>query len=336
LEFRIVAARITIEPIMAAYSAHDRVLGVEELGNAGGFSGARFWRLTTADGPLCLRRWPVECQREKLRFVHTVLRFAAASGFRLAPLPMLTSDGETFVAAGGHLWELSPWVPGAANYHERPSPERLTAAMRALAEFHLAVVEFPGSPAAPLPSPGIADRIRIIETWRGGDLERLERIVAAAADSQLTDLAKQILRLFRPAADPLLAELKSAAHLRVAQQPCIRDIWDQHVLFVEDRVSGIIDFGSMRFDNVATDVARLLGSMAAGDPQQWEAGLQAYAAARPLSDAEQRLINAFDRSTVLLSGMNWLRWLFLDDRRFDDMSAVIGRLQSIHRRLARV
>lgn len=330
------AAGIEIERILTAYPSLGGVLDVETLGNAGGFSGARFWRLTTAAGPLCLRRWPVECNREKLRFIHDVLRYAASRGFRLAPLPFHTSSAESFVDTGEHQWELSPWMPGAADFHRFPSHQRLTAAMRALAEFHQSVVEYPGSPPEPRPSPGIADRIRATEAWQRGDLERLAQVLRAAADSQLTDLAKQILDAFRPAADPLLAELTSAARLQVAQQPCIRDIWDSHVLFVEDRVSGIVDFGSMRFDNVATDVARLLGSLAAGDPQRWDAGLQAYRAARPLADAERRLIQVFDRSTVLLSGMNWLRWLFLDNRHFDDMKAVIGRLQTIHRRLARV
>ncbi len=330
------AAKTSIEPVLAEYSDSVRVANVEDLRGAGGFSGARFWRLTTGAGPLCLRRWPVECRREKLRFIHDVLQFAASRGFRLVPLSAQTNSGETFVDHDGHLWELSPWMPGAADYHQRPSDERLAAAMQALAEFHQAVVAFPGSPPEPMPSPGIADRVRVIERWQSGDLARLAQVLQTAADSHLTELAKQILQAFRPAAEPLLAELTSAARLHVAQQPCIRDIWDSHVLFVEDRVSGIVDFGSMRIDNVATDVARLLGSMAAGDQQKWQAGLHAYAAVRPLAAAEQQLIEAFDRSTVLLSGMNWLRWLFLDCRHFDDMNAVIGRLQTIHRRLARV
>ena len=56
---------------MAKPSAAETVLGrfgvsvspgdrLEPLGNAGGFSGARFWRLERPHRPLCLRRWPRE------------------------------------------------------------------------------------------------------------------------------------------------------------------------------------------------------------------------------------------------------------------------------------
>ena len=131
-------------------------------------------------------------------------------------------------------------------------------------------------------------------------------------------------------------DLRVAASLRVRLQPCIRDIWDQHVLFEGDRVAGIVDFGAMRIDNVATDIQRLLGSMAGNVRDAWERGIKAYSATRELADDERRLIATLDRSTLLLSGMNWLRWLFLENRQFDDFAAVIARLCTIRNRLAGV
>jgi Ser/Thr protein kinase RdoA (MazF antagonist) len=105
------------------------------------------------------------------------------------------------------------------------------------------------------------------------------------------------------------------------------------VLFVGDEVSGIVDFGSMRPDNVATDVARLLGSLAGDDTQDWQSGLSAYQSVRPLSDDELSLVKAFDRSTVVLGGLQWLEWVYLDGRQFDNRAAVLERVDEFLRRL---
>ncbi len=74
-----------------------------------------------------------------------------------------------------------------------------------------------------------------------------------------------------------LASRAGAAELLAAPlQPCIRDVWHDHVLFVGDDVSGLVDFGAMQPDSVAADIARLLGSLAGDDRQAWTIGLAAY------------------------------------------------------------
>ena len=59
----------------------------------------------------------------------------------------------------------------------------------------------------------------------------------------------------------LLSELKSAAEKPVATHPVLRDVWSDHVLFEGARVTGIIDYGALRMDEPAADLARLLGSL---------------------------------------------------------------------------
>ena len=98
-------------------------------------------------------------------------------------------------------------------------------------------------------------------------------------------------------------------------RPCIRDVHREHVLFQDDRVTGIIDFGSMQPDNVSCDIARLLGSMAGDETELWRLGLTAYERLTPLTDPERLLVKAYDESGVLLSGLNWLKWVFLEDRQ---------------------
>jgi Ser/Thr protein kinase RdoA (MazF antagonist) len=100
------------------------------------------------------------------------------------------------------------------------------------------------------------------------------------------------------------------------------------VLFTGDRVTGIVDFGSLNFESPAADIARLLGSMALDDAAGWELGLTAYEAVRPLTEVERQLIRAFDESTVAMSGLNWLQWIYLEHRQFENPGRILARLDA--------
>jgi homoserine kinase type II len=104
-------------------------------------------------------------------------------------------------------------------------------------------------------------------------------------------------------------------------------------LFTGDRVTGLVDFGAMRVESVAGDVARLLGSLAGDNHSLWSIGLEAYASVRPLSDAEQSLVSAFDQSGVVLAALNWIEWLYRQRREFPDAAAVSRRLDEVLPRL---
>ena len=148
-----------IRPVLAAYGPSLAPFVAKCLEGAGGFSGARLWRLSTARGDLCLRRWPNEHPTpERLTWIHSVLRTAAANGFRLLPVPLLTENRATWIEHGGALWELGPWMPGQADYWSDPGPRRLAAALRALAEFHRSVEQCEGAVLGP--SPGIERRVQ--------------------------------------------------------------------------------------------------------------------------------------------------------------------------------
>ena len=76
-------------------------------------------------------------------------------------------------------------------------------------------------------------------------------------------------------------ELRTAQRLRVPVQPCLRDVWHDHVLFVDDAVSGIVDPAAARTDTVAADISRLVGSLVGDDPRGWTVALAAYQSVRP-------------------------------------------------------
>jgi homoserine kinase type II len=150
---------------------------------------------------------------------------------------------------------------------------------------------------------------------------------------ELASRADCLLDDYQRAALTIEPRLRSAASVVVSITPCIRDIHREHVLFEGEQVTGIIDFGAMQADNVACDIARLMGSMARDDASVWKHGLTAYQQYHPLTDAELQLVRAYDESTVLLSGINWLRWVFDEGRTFSNPTAVLARFDQNAARL---
>lgn len=321
-----------IDKVLRAYSAAVQPQCVTDLGAAGGFSGAHFWRVTTDHGDLCLRKWPPgHPDALHLQYIHEVLHTARASGLNVVPVPFSTVDGQTFLAESDHLWELTPWMPGRADYWRLPTRQRLANALTCLAEFHAATREMETDLA---PSPGIAQRTQFLQKLVSQSARELR--TAASASSlgwhNLQIRADRLLRLFDAAAEPTQKALESCRQLVVRHQPCIRDIWHDHLLFEGEEVRGIVDFGAMRHDHVATDISRLLGSLVNDDPIGWDTGLAAYQSVQSLTAEELRLIRVFDMSSVVLSGMNWLCWIYLEGRRFENRTAIEKRLDGIIQR----
>jgi Ser/Thr protein kinase RdoA (MazF antagonist) len=269
-----------------------------------------------------------------LAFVHAFQRHLRGSGLDFIPVPMVASDGGTFVEYESRLWELISWMPGRADFHQQPSPARLAAAMRALVQIHVAAVQMPGQSRVGT-SPGLAARRDQLRQLLSGGIARIE---AAVVRRPLAwdELARRVCEKFRQVASHIEQKLTDATAISGPLFPCLRDIWHDHVLFTGDQVTGIIDFGAARVESPAGDIARLVGSLVGDDAEGWRAALAAYEAARPLDADQRQLIRAFDASNVLLSGINWLTWLYLDQREFDDAAAVTRRLAEITARLDRI
>jgi homoserine kinase type II len=304
---------------------------VEPLDGAGGFSGAEFWRVNTGDTQLCLRRWPREHpSRVELQAIHDVLCHVSVNGFAKLPVPFRSRDRQTFVSLAGHLWELTRWLPGQADFHEHPTSERLDAAMLALAQIHRSA-ETPGlrhgSP------PGIATRREQLERLSSAGTSEMHQAVGEMSWQEFQWRAAMILASFDKHASRMKPLLAMASQALVPRQPCIRDIWHDHVLFDGNEVTGIIDFGAMQTDHVAGDISRLLGSLVGGDRDRWAQGLTAYQSVRPLTASEIMLVDAYDQSTVLLSGMNWVQWIAVEGRVFENNEGVQKRLDQIVARL---
>ncbi len=293
---------------------------LDALGNRGGFSGASLWHCETLLGPLCLRAWPDFTTTKQLAFIHHLQQIAAGLPFVPRLFPTLT--GPTWLEHRQRLWELTRWMPGRADFREHPSPARLTAACEALAQLHLV---WSSRPPLTGPCPAIERRFEVIRQWQqfAPSLAPLD-----AAGRQ----AKRLVERWIAGVPALLAPWRG---LTTALQPCLCDVWHDHVLFEGNRVSALLDYGETKLDHVAVDLARLLGSTIEDDEPSWSAGLTAYRRVRPLSDGEEALARVLDRSGAILGVANWLRWLYHERRPFDNREAALRRMGVLVARLER-
>lgn len=324
-----------VQRVLHAYRlAHVDV--VEPLGGAGGFSGAQFWKVVAGAETWCLRLWPPEQPDEmRLAWLHQVLFFAAERGFTRLPLPRRTAEGKSWVTSPLGHFELVPWIAGQADFHARPTLSRLQHALQVLGEFHQAVRDFPLLEPRHGPVPAVTRRIEMIQRLAQGGQRRLADAVARTPDQEIRYRGEALLDAFLRTRSALAESLQMASTLLLELQPCIRDIWHDHLFFVGDEVSGMVDFGAMQVDHVAVDLARLLGSLVPDNCSHWEEALRAYGQVRALSQEEQQLVRLLDRSAVYLSGINWLEWLCLEQRKFEDPARVLRRLDELLLRINR-
>jgi len=273
--------------------------------------------------------------------LHRLLKHIQTFGLRQIAVPIATAAGPTFFETEGNIWQLEPWMPGSADFSTAPREARLRAALACLAQWHLAAVRFEAHAVehewffttAAGPSPGIAERAGQINRWNESTCNVVRHRLDSSPWKEFTSLGREILNDFLRPAPRIAASLNCGLATRVPLQPCLRDIWHDHVLFTGNEVTGLIDPHSARTDSVGTDLARLLGSLVGDDRRLWKIGLDAYEAVRPLSVSELSLIEIFDQTAVLLSGMTWLDWYCLQGRVFDNREKVIDRLHGILARL---
>lgn len=329
-----------VSHVLTAFGIPPHLTRLTDLGSGGGFSGAQLWRveLVGTKEELCLRRWPLQQQDAvPLQAIHRAQQFAAQ---QLVFVPKLnaTHAGETLVHAAGAWWELSAWLAGAADYHAHPSSAKLGAALQALAKLHQRWAEFrPGNMTSHAPPPTILRRLARLETLLSTDERAIRRALETHTPSPtlpgLAFRAEQLLEFFTDLAPATHDQLVRAAVIAVPLQTCLRDVWHDHILFTGDEVSGIVDYGAVGWDSVATDVARLAGSLARDDADAWRTCLAAYQQIRALSTDELVLVEVCDAANVLLSGMNWLEWLLVERRQFDGESRILARLDETLARL---
>jgi Ser/Thr protein kinase RdoA (MazF antagonist) len=319
------------------------------LGNRGGFSGARLWRLEGEGGPYCLRAWPAQAvSSERLESIHRLMTIARQAGLSYVPAVFRAATGATWVEHSGRHWDLTRWLPGRADFHEQPARARLEAACEALARLHLAWGESVEREAwsakssderstfrAPrfAPCPAVGRRLECYRDWVRLRQSGWQPALDCQTFDPVGEWAVRAWRLLHQWAGEIPRRLGPWADRPFPLQPCLCDIWHDHVLYEGNTVTGLVDYGSVKMDNVAVDLARLLGSLVGDELELRNAGLQAYARCRPLAEEETALAAVLDFTGTLLAAANWLKWLYREERIFEDRQPVSGRLAALVQRI---
>ena len=279
--------------VLAAYPSWVADAAIEPLGNRGGFSGARVYRLTCLRGVFCLRAGSPGEAVNRANARHALQLIARDAGLDFVPGLVPTRSGSTVVERSGVCWELMHWMPGLADFHAAPSAERLRAAAEALARLHLAWQSHARPGVAECP--GVRRRLDA-----GEDLPQID---------PFADRLQRELAYWLPQVSVILAGMPL-----VGIQPVLRDIWHDHLLYEGDALTGLVDYASIDLDSVAVDLARMVGSLVEDDEASWQFALSAYRRLRPLSADEERLARALDRAGVIASLANWHRWIKTGER----------------------
>lgn len=300
----------------AARAVLKRHYGLADAGRAtlriatGGMSRATIWRVAVGSEQWALRRWPAPSDNQAgwdaaaVARIHRVLNHAVDRGIDYVPAPVQADDGATLVELAGAVWELAPWLPGEPSCPDDGRSEgRLAAAATALARFHAATDDL-APPQAVTPCPAIVERAARLRVAQATDWASIARDAIRDREESLRPLLSETAALIPPALARASSAIDSVASLPSPVQPVVRDARREHFLFVDERVTGLIDFGAMRVDSPAVDFARLLGEWASDDPRLWRLGLEHG----QLDEPSRRLVGPLDASGVVLAACNWLTW----------------------------
>lgn len=313
------------DTVLSQYSAAISGLKWSHVANAG-FSGATVWCGESEGIPhFALKAYPPGSMNEgRLLAIHGWLR--AAGRLPFVPRVLCTVEGTSFVEAADRFWEFTSWMPGTADFHQRPTRERLEAACAALAELHRI-----WQPASPIsgPVPGIERRLHVLAEFREWSAANH---FFSARDDLLRRTREQVQRLLPTAEQALLA----ASTRKLPLYPCLCDVWHDHVLFTGDAITGVIDYGAMKIDHAAVDLARLLGSLVPGDRTEFIAGLTAYRTAGGVLEPSDSFVWMLARTGTICAAAVWLLRFFAHGAVLTHPTPATSRIEMLVTELERI
>jgi len=246
---------------MAAYGC-GRVLASK--GIAEGVENSNFL-IQTEQAHFILTLYEKRVRRDDLPFFLGLMQHLAREGISV-PQPVATETGETLRELCGRPAALFTFLEGL--WPRRVHPWHCQALGATLARLHLATASFPQRRANDLS----------VEGWR-----RLVAATAARADEVVPGLAVELAGDFaRLAADWPAALPAGVIHA---------DLFPDNVFFLDEALSGLIDFYFACSDFYAYDLAICLNAWCFEPDRAFNATkgrllIQAYRQVRPLSDGE--------------------------------------------------
>ena len=303
---------MTVQPkdALRRWFPHQPPAEIASIASPASFSGALLWRVVTEGSEYCLRAWPSDGpNRRQLARIHALQRHLGTVGPRITPVPVPGRAGTTIEVIDGRHWELASWRPGNAESSIEPPRARIESACESLAELHIAAAQCDTAECRRDVSPAMQRRTTRTEQLQAGELKRLRRAAESIGHHGIQSSLIEGLELAATLIPMMLQSLLPMTSRKLPLQWRLTDVRREHVLFTDDRVTGIVDFGAAEIDSPAGDLARLLGELSGNRRAEWAAGLEAYQRVRPLSSKEQTAVRVFDVTGVCLSLCNWAAWV---------------------------
>ncbi|QDU76283.1 Phosphotransferase enzyme family protein [Bremerella volcania] len=298
----------------------------------GGLSGSEVWKVETAQACYCLKLMPPDFSVNRLLAAHHAANDRRRRGMTYLAGYLPAASGQTYVQTDDRLWELQTWINGSPPTLPYTFPQK-KAMFHAVAEFH---DKHETPPKETDVSPGIQTRIQLCEAWRlkhvRGHFPSLHSFGQPQWKWALEQFLDSLVH-YHPRLGPLLLSLEDETYLL---EDCIADPRPENFRFQGDQLTGLFDLGSMRWDNIALDVSRMASEVSLDGEVDWEFAFQAVDSIRPLTPSEERLAIVLDAANVLLTGLNWVQWLVIDEIRFANCDHVSSRLSHLTDRLAKI
>jgi homoserine kinase type II len=249
--------------------------------------------LHTSAGSFILTLYEKRVHTDDLPFFLGLMHHLAGKGIS-CPLPVERHDGKLFGTLAGRPAALITFLEGM--WMRRPTSAHCREVGRALAEMHVAGMDFPLSRPNAL----------AIDGWRklwAGSHERadeVERGLAAEVDADFAHFDREWPR-----------DLPSGI--------IHADLFPDNVFFLGEKLSGVIDFYFACNDFYAYDIATCLNAWCfekdfSFNLTKGRALLSAYQAVRPLSDGEKQALPLLARGSALRFMLTRLYdWLTIPD-----------------------
>jgi homoserine kinase type II len=271
-----VYTEVSFEELERLLEAYDIGQPLSFKGIAEGIENSNFY-LQTDRGAFILTLYEKRVAHGDLPFFLGLMEHLAERGLH-CPLPVRTTDGRTLVEINGRHAAIVTFLTGIAL--RRPDAAHCAAAAATLAQLHKASEGFALSRANALGPQGwkpLADAI----------------IGADSIEDGLTDL-------IRTSHDALLAAWPAGLPKGVIHA----DYFPDNVLFVQDRVGGVIDFYFACDDFYIYDLAIMLNAWCfeidgSFNITKGQSLIGAYRAARPLAEAEIAALPVLMRGAAL-------------------------------------
>ena len=286
-----------------------------------GFTGAKVWRGDFERNPdFALKRWPSGVTAEHLRQLHYWMTTARTAGCQFVPTVIQTVANDSVLSTSSRCWDVTTWMPGQADFHIRPTSEKLVSVCDAVARLHRAWF---GRSIRSAPCPAVDRRLHLLDTWAGRrnsfDFTWLTVVNRAILTRSLTLVDERIASC--------RTSLRRWQTVSVPVFPCHCDLWHGNVLFEGEHVSAVIDYGALKLDSPAVDLARLLGDFVGPNSLQFDEIVNRYRSAKPPVDVPLELVRVLAETGLVCALANWQ--LRLSNRVPPNVDQILNRLVCI-------